>query len=241
MGKPEAIIFDLYNTLLENDTDEEREDTYLFLSLWLSYHGVRIKSAELRRLYLDLCHKHISRSGEPYPDIEIGEVFSAIIAANRDLPPTSAMVSEMALLFRMLTTNHLSPFPGVIAMLGALKGRVKLGIASNAQRLFTIPELTRFGMADFFDAIVFSSDVGACKPHRRVFETVLEALSVRAEEAVYVGDNLLADIYGARNSGMRAVWINRGKQEYDHREFKPDAEAGDTSSLHEMLVTMVEG
>lgn len=241
MARMEAVIFDLYNTLLENKTNEERQDTYDFLSLWLSYHGIRIKPVELRRLYLDLCHEEMSRSGESYPDIDIGKVFSGILAhGGNSLPVASLPVAELALLFRIATTDRLSPFPGTIALLDALKGKVKLGIASNAQRLFTIPELTRFEMVRYFDAIVFSSELGVCKPDKRMFSAALEALSVQPERAVFVGDNLEADIGGAQNAGMKTVWINRGRGTGDAGGIRPDYEVSDESSLAELLFSITD-
>lgn len=239
MGRTDAVIFDLYNTLLDNRTDEEREDTYEFLSLWLSYHGVRIKPAPLRRLYLDLCHQEMSQAVGPHPDIEIGKVFSAILALRGEEPVPALLVAEMALLFRIRTTDRLSPFPGAFPLLETLKGRVKLAIASNAQRLFTIPELTRFAMAEYFDAIVFSSDVGVCKPHPKLFNRALEALSLQPERAIFVGDNLEADIGGAQGAGMKAVWVNRGRETGDAEGLTPDYEARSDKELRDLLLSLI--
>lgn len=240
MARTEAVIFDLYNTLLDNKTNEERQDTYDFLSLWLSYHGLHIKPVELRRLYLDLCHREMGRSIEAYPDIDIGKVFAGILAQGGSPPPVSTPpVAELALLFRLATTDRLSPFPGTVALLEALKGKVKLGIASNAQRLFTIPELVRFDMPGYFDAIVFSSDLGVCKPDKKIFAAALAALSVQPERAIFVGDSLEADIRGAQSVGMKAVWINRGQGSGDAGGIRPDYEVRDESSLAELLLAMI--
>lgn len=238
MAKTEAILFDVYKTLLDNETNEKRQDSYDFLSRWLSYHGVAITPPDLRDLYLDLCRKEIGKSSEPFPDIEIGVVFTEIIAQRGGpVPPPSALVSELALLFRITTTDRLSPLPGTIEMLRALQGKVKLGIASNAQRRFTIPELGKFAMTGFFDATVFSSDVGVCKPHPALFKAALGALSAKPETTVFVGDNLEADIQGAQSVGMRAVWINRGQESSD--TIKPEFEAADQAELTEMLLAML--
>jgi putative hydrolase of the HAD superfamily len=240
VGRVKAVIFDIYNTLLDNDTDEKRQDTYRFLSLWLSYHGVRIDAADLRSLYLEICNDEISKSNEPYPDIDIRTVFSGIITARGGPdPPPEAMVAEMALLFRILTTNHLYPFPGVIAMLDALKGKAILGIASNAQRLFTIPELGKFGLIDYFDAMVFSSDLGIAKPSPMIFSEALKTLSVAPEAAVYVGDNLVADIAGAQQVGMKAIWINRAGQDHVKSGIEPDFIVPEEVALTEMLLSML--
>lgn len=48
------------------------------------------------------------------------------------------------------------------------------------------------------------------KPHRAIFERALGLLEVAADEAVMVGDQLHADVWGAKCLGLRAVWYQSG-------------------------------
>ncbi len=99
------------------------------------------------------------------------------------------------------------------ALLESLRGRgLKLGLVSNA---FDPPDLLhrdlgRMGLAERLDAAVFSSEVGRRKPDPLIFRTALDRLGVEPEQALFVGDNLAADIGGAAALGMRtvqAVWF----------------------------------
>ena len=65
-----AVVFDVYKTLLDIQTDEESLDSYLSLSRWLSNHGVEINALDLRLKYLELCSKEISGSVDSYPDFD---------------------------------------------------------------------------------------------------------------------------------------------------------------------------
>jgi putative hydrolase of the HAD superfamily len=56
---------------------------------------------------------------------------------------------------------------------------------------------------------VVSGDLGVVKPHAAPFRRALEELGCRAEDAVHVGDNWLADIQGAKRLGIGAVWMRR--------------------------------
>lgn len=205
-----AVVFDIYKTLIDIQTDEESLGPYVFLSQWLSYHGVATDPPALRLRYLDLCSDEISRKEAPFPDFDIGRVFSRILldAERLDLD-VDAKSRELALLFRMLTTKSISVYPGVVELLAALKGKVRLGIISNAQRLFTMPELSKFGLVHFFDAIVLSSDFGMRKPDPKIFRSLLDAIAVAPEEAVFIGDSLFDDVYGAGKVGMKTIWICR--------------------------------
>jgi FMN phosphatase YigB (HAD superfamily) len=67
-------------------------------------------------------------------------------------------------------------------------------------------EMRDLGLADIFEATVISCEIGYMKPHPRIFQYTLEQMGVEAEEAVMVGDNLRADVEGAKTLGMIAVW-----------------------------------
>lgn len=69
--------------------------------------------------------------------------------------------------------------------------------------------LRKFGLESYFDSIVVSDAVGWRKPHPRIFKNFLDSLHIEPEEAVYVGDDLDADIRGARDMGITAVLIQR--------------------------------
>ncbi len=69
--------------------------------------------------------------------------------------------------------------------------------------------LAASGLASFFDAVVVSGDVGAGKPDPRIFDSALSLAEARAEERVMVGDSVQRDVAGARQAGLRAVWLNR--------------------------------
>lgn len=100
-------------------------------------------------------------------------------------------------------------FPDVLEALAWLRDRgYRLGAVTN--RGYSGPrfhdEMRELGLTDLFEALVISCDVGYMKPHPRIFQCALEAMGVEAEETVMVGDNLRADVEGAKTLGMTAVW-----------------------------------
>ncbi|MFD2443791.1 HAD family hydrolase [Bacillus sp. CGMCC 1.16607] len=67
-------------------------------------------------------------------------------------------------------------------------------------------------LAPFFEHIVISGDYGKGKPDPSIFEHAMSLLSLRKDEVLMVGDNLLTDILGANRSGIKSVWINRSNK-----------------------------
>jgi putative hydrolase of the HAD superfamily len=101
-----------------------------------------------------------------------------------------------------------SLFSEVREVLSQIANRYRLGVVSNFDsRLYTI--LGHVGLAHFFEHVVVSSEVGADKPSRRIFEEALDRFDARPEEVIHVGDEPEADWRGAREAGMRVFELRR--------------------------------
>jgi HAD superfamily hydrolase (TIGR01549 family) len=84
---------------------------------------------------------------------------------------------------------------------------IKRAVCSNAP---FPPEMMRRqveanGIADLVNAVLFSSEVGRRKPAPELYLAALDAVGVRADRALFVGDRVREDYEGPRNVGMRAV------------------------------------
>lgn len=66
--------------------------------------------------------------------------------------------------------------------------------------------LREFGLDGLFQSIVESAVVGLRKPDPRIFTLGVEALGMKPEEVVVVGDSIDKDIIPAKRAGCRAVW-----------------------------------
>jgi putative hydrolase of the HAD superfamily len=104
--------------------------------------------------------------------------------------------------------------PETIRVLEWAKSRYRLAMISNfgyAPALYDA--LERFGVRSAFETIVVSVEVGWCKPHRMIFDQTFERMKVRASEALFVGDQIYLDVYGALCCGMDVVWIETPRQD----------------------------
>jgi putative hydrolase of the HAD superfamily len=85
----------------------------------------------------------------------------------------------------------------------------KLGLVSNFTYAPVVhSSLRKLHISRFFNAIIVSGDLGWRKPHKLVFEEALRRLHVDASETVYVGDSPLEDIKGAKNAGLRTIFVS---------------------------------
>lgn len=98
--------------------------------------------------------------------------------------------------------------------LDALKGNYQLLLLTNGSPDLQNTKLTiTQELIPYFDQIVISGDFGRGKPDPSLFEHALSLLSLKKDEAVMVGDNLMTDILGANRAGIKSVWINRHNKE----------------------------
>jgi putative hydrolase of the HAD superfamily len=81
-------------------------------------------------------------------------------------------------------------------------------LISNGFKEACEKKLEHSKLAPYFDTIVISEIVGINKPDRRIFEHALKNGNAIKEEAVMIGDNLDADVRGAQNAGLEAIFFN---------------------------------
>lgn len=101
------------------------------------------------------------------------------------------------------------PMPHVHETIEALRGRsLKLAVVSNAADNDNVQRLIdTHRLRSYFDPILVSATVGVRKPNPRIFAPVFEAWKIPPAEIVMIGDTLGADILGARNAGMKSIWV----------------------------------
>ncbi|MBI3285869.1 MAG: HAD family hydrolase [Burkholderiales bacterium] len=129
--------------------------------------------------------------------------------------------------------NQVSLYADVRPALLALASRVALGTVSNG-----FADLQAIGLASHFQVSIAAHRFGCAKPDARIFLAACAALQLAPQQVLYVGDDLLLDVQGAQQAGLRGGWMNRSGLQPDdtvHRHVKPDAEFRDLHDLHELL------
>jgi len=114
--------------------------------------------------------------------------------------------------------------PDTRRALSELKERgLQLAAVSNTYQSRSSLEacLSEHGLRAYMDALVISSEVLLAKPHPAIFQRALDELGVAANQSVFVGDIVWADVIGAQSLGMKAVLTHQYRQE-DPGEVKPD-------------------
>lgn len=99
------------------------------------------------------------------------------------------------------------PLPGFATMLTSLQGHnYRLGLITNGPYPAQKRNFAALGAIEAFELIMVSEQEGIRKPDPLIFQRALDRLGIAANEAVYVGDNPIADIAGAQAIGIKAIF-----------------------------------
>jgi HAD superfamily hydrolase (TIGR01509 family) len=88
------------------------------------------------------------------------------------------------------------------------EAEVRIGLISNSHRCLESFQ-SHFALDGMVDVAISSAEIGIMKPHQDIFRTALARMDVAAPRAIMVGDSLVHDVDGARQVGMRGVWLAR--------------------------------
>ncbi len=110
--------------------------------------------------------------------------------------------------------HHFEMYDDVPEALRALQRQgVRMGLISNSHRSL-VGFQEHFALHGLMTVAVSSAEFGVMKPDPRIFQEALDQMQVSAADAVMVGDSLPHDVLGARQLGMRGVWLDRdGRRE----------------------------
>jgi HAD superfamily hydrolase (TIGR01549 family) len=98
-----------------------------------------------------------------------------------------------------------------VAAVRRVASHYRLGLLSNFDDARCGHEVVSdTGVADLFEAIIISAEVGLRKPNPLIYRRMLEMLHLEPHEVLFVGDTPREDVRGPQQIGMRTAWISRG-------------------------------
>ena len=204
MTEIKAVIFDMYQTLVQDPRDQWRRSFSAIIQeqqlpitaeqLWEGWH----ESEEQFRLR----RTDPSLPFQTYFDAWAGGfrlAFQAMGIPGDAGAATSRFFADL---------SRREPFPETEQVVKQVQKGFRTAVLSNADDGFLLPNLELLDLE--FETVLSSEMARSYKPQPELFLEMLSRLALRAEETVYVGDRHFEDVHGARSVGMHAVWINRG-------------------------------
>jgi len=198
------IFFDLDRTLWDFEKNSEKALHQLFHELKLDdhipsfsvfHHLYKKKNAELWKLY---------GAGKITKEELRTRRFSATLSSfgviNDDLTET---ISQG---YIEISPRQTQLFPSAIETLNKLQQMdYQMHIITNGFKEVQYIKLENSGLAEFFNVVVCSEEVGKNKPAPDIFFYAMNLAKAKAEQSVMIGDDLDVDIIGAQNAGIKGI------------------------------------
>jgi FMN hydrolase / 5-amino-6-(5-phospho-D-ribitylamino)uracil phosphatase len=203
--KVRAICFDLDNTLWDVWPVIMRAEQKMYDFLAQRYPRV------VANVTLEMMRSAREQTAAAYPQMRHDFTFlrkQTLRDHAREFGYAEAMAEEAFDAF-IQARNEVDLYADVLPALEQLRTRYRLFTASNGNA-----DLAQIGIAHFFERTIAARQVGALKPDPAIFRKVIEGTDLQAHEVVYVGDDPLLDVAGARGAGMQAIWIDRQASEW---------------------------
>lgn len=198
--KVRAICFDLDNTLWDVWPVIMRAEQKMYDFLSQRYPRV------VANMTIEMMRSAREQTAAAHPQMRHDFTFlrkQTLREHAREFGYAEAMAEEAFDAF-IQARNEVDLYEDVLPALQQLRTRYRLFTASNGNA-----DLRQIGIAHFFERTIAARQVGALKPDPAIFHKVIEGTDLQAHEVVYVGDDPLLDVVGARGAGMQAIWIDR--------------------------------
>jgi putative hydrolase of the HAD superfamily len=232
-----AILFDMFDTIMMIKKNHDFYSPSLMrMYKYLNKNEIDASFEKFQEAYVkardELYAKADGKLEEPHFKVRISETLKIL---GYDYDVFSPLVTAASAEFCNEFMNFVHPDENADSVLHDLYGKYKLGIVSN----FAIPEcvhelLKTHGLESLFDVVVVSAAVNKRKPSPEIFKNTLNALGVSADETIFVGDTLDADIEGAKGVGIKAIYIER-RTEKIVGHIEPDRKIKSLSELSSTL------
>jgi putative hydrolase of the HAD superfamily len=192
----EAVIFDLDNTLYD--------ETQYFLDTFSKFDVTRRHLNSIKRLFDD---------GLRYTSSDIfKDVLDYFEAYSQKLH------EELFFEYKICDSN-IKLDRETLKTFSLLRSKeIRIGVLTNGVVDAQKNKVKILGLSSLVDVIVYAREVGREKPHIEAFQFVCDKLKTNPEKCIFVGDDIVNDIQGAENAGLKAVITY--KYMFNMKEFK---------------------
>ncbi len=237
-----AVLFDVYGTLLISasgelggirETDAPADngvfpDSHQAIVSLAADFNVPTPPEQLLKAYagaVEKEHLKMKKQGVDFPEVQIDQIWRRILGT-----PDINRARQFALAFELII-NPVYPMPHLMEMLSRMNGVgiKKRGIISNAQ--FYTPLMFEYFCGDLpehlgFDPalLIWSYRMGRAKPSEQLFDSAGKTLSefgVRPENILFMGNDMLNDVYPAYTRGFQTALFAGDKRSLRLRKTDP--------------------
>jgi YjjG family noncanonical pyrimidine nucleotidase len=198
------IFFDLDHTLWDFEKNSALAFEKIFQEL-----NLNINSQQFMDIYnpINVAYWKLYEKNEiDQETLRVRRVKDAFEALNYSITLDEINIISNLFIDYLTSNNHL--IEGTIETLEYLKDKYVLHIITNGFSFVQDVKLQKSNLDQYFVTITNSEAAGHKKPHENIFKHALTNANAAKYESIMIGDSIEADVLGAMNFGIKAVFFN---------------------------------
>jgi len=201
------VFFDLDHTLWDFDKNSEMAFDRIFKSKF-----PEIKIEDFIEKYAPInqaCWKLYQNDQITHVELRYNRLRFSFDALNVKISDEN--INEIAIDYIEYLTDNNHLFDGAIEVLEYLKPKYKLHIITNGFASVQEKKINNALLSDYFSTVTNSELAGVKKPNSIIFDYAVNVAQASKENSIMIGDCLDADVNGALNAGLDAIFFNEKK------------------------------
>jgi putative hydrolase of the HAD superfamily len=208
------IFFDLDHTLWDFEKNSALAFEKIFQEL-----NFDINSQQFMDIYnpINVAYWKLYEKNEiDQETLRVNRVKDAFEALNYAITLDEINIISNLFIDYLTSNNHL--IEGTIETLEYLKDKYILHIITNGFSFVQDVKLQKSNLDKYFVTITNSEAAGHKKPHENIFNHALTIANASKNESIMIGDSIEADVLGAMNFGIKAVFFNPANEMVSNEE-----------------------
>lgn len=206
------IFFDLDHTLWDFETNSD----FAFKTIFKK-HNVPVRLDKFLNYYRNINQEYwkLYREDKITKDVlRIGRLKDTFTKINVSV--SDKLIDNLSVDYIEVLPSYNELFEGAIEILNYLKPKYKLHVITNGFNEVQYKKLKNSGLSPYFEQIITSEDAGVKKPNPIIFNYALKKAAATSKESIMIGDNYEADVMGAIDNGIDAIYFNVKKVPVSH-------------------------
>jgi YjjG family noncanonical pyrimidine nucleotidase len=203
------VFFDLDHTLWDFDRNSE----LTFESIFNKNHS-NIETKSFIQKYVPInqaCWKLYQYDKITHEELRYSRLKNSFDALNYTISDEEIEIIAQEYIRGLPENNHL--FDGTIEILDYLNKGYNLHIITNGFADVQYKKINNSKIGSYFQTITNSEMAGVKKPNSLIFEYALDLAKAKKETSIMIGDCLEADVQGALNAGLQAIFFNANNEQ----------------------------
>lgn len=205
-----AVFFDMYNTLIcyNPPREESQSNSLKKFGFDLTPEQLALPVIAADEYFYEENAKLALAKRSDEEKKNLWAQYEAVLLQEAGITPTKELISNMLIEMKNFKYEMVL-YDDVIPTLTAIKKRGLItGLVSNVDKDIS-SMLEKLELKALLDIIVTSQEAGFTKPHREIFEVAANEAGIKAEEALFIGDQYKVDVLGSVNADMSGVLLDR--------------------------------